>query len=235
MDKKGKIIVIDGADGTGKATATASVLKLLRDRKPLGEVAFLTESFPNYHDFYGRQVRAYLAGDEADGLVLVPPEIRVDPYCAALPFAADRYRTYIERMRSQLEKGSWYLLDRYYTSNMAHMATRLDSLTQRDQFINRLGKLEIGYFGLPKPSLVIVLDLPEEIRNARVRGRHGASPRTDIHEQNLHYMAKVAEEYRRLAGKFGWTVVEGVVDGRALTKKEIAERVYDAIVRFVGY
>lgn len=232
MDKNGRIIVIDGADGTGKATATARVLKLLSERRPFGEDNILTASFPNYDNdaFYGKQVSAYLAGDSADKDQRVPQEIRDDPYLAALPFAADRYQAFTKRMKPQLAQGNWYLLDRYYTSSMAYMAAKLDSETERDQFIEWLELLETGYFGLPKPYLVVILDLPEQIRAERVRVRQGNAPRTDIHEQNLDYMAEVAKEYRRLANKFGWMIVGGVENDRQLTEEENAEKIYQAIV-----
>ncbi|MEK7548332.1 MAG: hypothetical protein AAB499_00310 [Patescibacteria group bacterium] len=235
MVRKGKIIVIDGADGTGKATTTQLVLMLLQQRKPLGQAKVLTESFPNYREFHGRQVRAYLSGDEAEAAVWVPPEIRADPYCASLPYAADRYRTYINRMQPQLSLGNWYLLDRYSSSNMAHMGAKLTSVPERNRFIKRLGYLENSYFQLPKPDLVLILNLPEEIRVRRTEKRRDSTRApADDHEQNLSYMAKVAQEYRRLADKFGWTIVEGVEDGRELTKEEMADRIFQRVVCYLG-
>lgn len=233
----GGIIVIDGPDGVGKATTTALVLELLQERKPLGGCLVLTESFPDYGSFFGTQVRNYLSGDDAEDQVRVPVEIRSDPRCASLPYAADRYWAFATKIWPQLNAGNWYVFDRYIVSNLAHQGAKIKNPAERDRFLEKLSLLEHGFFGLPTPNLTVILSLPETIRQQRVASRRvrevletGEKPSTDIHEQDDRYMASVAVEYRRLASRHGWSTVELVANGRELSPDEVAEKVYDVIV-----
>lgn len=236
----GRIIVIDGPDGTGKATVTKNVLALLNARKPLGKAEVLTQSFPRYESFYGRMVRAYLDGDDASELVRVPDDYRLDPICASVPYALDRYRTFVEVMRPAMEQGHWFLCDRYYTSNMGHQGSRMDTLEERLDFFDRLMWLEAGYCQLPEPATVVILDLPEEVRQGRTEKRRqvattagtlgGQVGRTDIHEQDPIHMRRAADVYRQMAAHFNWPLVNGVQEGRELSESEMAELVYRQVM-----
>jgi dTMP kinase len=241
MDRS-NIIVVDGVDGTGKATATAKLLQLLNERHPLGEAEVLTTSFPRYDQYYGKLVDARLRGDDAPEAIRVPPEIRADPFCATLPYAADRYWTYWNEMLPRIMAGHWYLLDRFISSNMAHMAAMIPDEAGRSDYLTRLFQLEHGYFGLPKPDEVFILSLPEEIRQARTEKRRqdalssadnlsGQVRSTDIHEQNLAYMAEVAKVYDWLTVIYNWHKIDCVEFGHELTPDEIAEKIYALIVK----
>lgn len=159
---KGKIIAIDGPDGTGKATTTKLLLELLNSRKPFGNTEFLTASFPDYSGFFGKQVRHYLDGDTAHDLVLVPAEVRNDPLLASWPYAADRYTTY-QSIIQKIEEGNWFILDRYVQSNMAHQGAKIVNLNDRDRFCEKVEMLEHGYLGLPRADITVVLLLREDI------------------------------------------------------------------------
>ncbi len=240
LKRQGGIIVIDGPDGTGKSTTIKLVLELCRRRKPLGPTKFLSEGFPNYADFYGKQVRSYLDGDQASEERRVPSEIRQDPYCASLPYAADRYRTYTKVMKAKLDSGGWFILDRYISSNMAFQGAKIANQKEKRLFVGRLIQLEHGYFNLPKPDLVIILSLSETVRKKRTDlrqlnhlkkggGQIGQFSKHDLHEQDLVYMAKVAAQYKALTKQFGWQNVDCLDNGRELTPTEVAERVYQVI------
>lgn len=232
----GKIVVIEGPDGCGKGTVSKLVLAKFNTDKPFGVTA-VSCSFPNYNDFFGKQVRAYLDGDAAHELIRVPADVRPDPLLASLPYAADRYKTFRDELYPVLKSGRWLILDRYEQSNTAHQGAKIEDLEERDEFQLRLEVLEHAYFQVPNANLVVLLDLPDEIRETRTSKRRaeeaGASHKvghTDIHEQNKSYMAEVAHEYRRLAAKNDWPVVQGVEDGRELTPEEVADRAYNLIV-----
>lgn len=241
MEQLGGIIVIEGSDGTGKETVTKNVVRLLNERQLFGNLAVLTQSFPNYQEFYGRQVRHYLNGDAAPEIVRVPEDIRLDPICASAPYAMDRYWTYQTVMKSALEDGHWFVCDRYYTSNMGHQGSRMESLKERVAFFDRLMRLELEYCQLPQPAAVIILDLPEELRQARIELRRTAAEtagtiggqvgKADIHEQDPEHMRRAAAVYQQMAFHFGWPLVSGVEDGRELTEAEMTEKVYDAILQ----
>lgn len=233
----GKIIVIDGPDGTGKNTTTNRVVDLLRTRRPLGDREIFTESFPDYSAYFGKQVRNYLNGDDANELVRVPEEIRADPLLASMPYAEDRYWTYIKRMKANLEKGGVYILDRYVQSNMAHQGAKVPDIKDRDVFCAKIVLLEHSIFGLPHADHTIILNLEESLRDARVKSRRqelaGQTWQvgiTDIHEQNDAYMAEVAWEYLRLAKDNDWAIVNCNHDRYELTPEEVAEEVYASIV-----
>jgi len=237
----GGIVVIDGADGTGKATTTKIVLRLLQERAAQDKLVWFTESFPNYSSYYGQQIRNYLDGDEASVQVRVPKEIRDDPYCASLAYAADRYVTF-QRMKRAIAKGGWYLLDRYISSNMAHQGAKIAKPRERADFYVRLQMLEHSYFNLPEARLTVVLNLPESIRRARVEERRAAYStdrlgrigQTDIHEQDDGYMAAVAKEYGRLARDLNdWRPVECAVDNIQLPQEEIAQLVLAQILEYL--
>jgi dTMP kinase len=236
----GKIIVIDGVDGTGKATTTRKVIALLKGSKIFGETKILTTSFPNYNSFYGQQIRAYLDGDAAQEIVRFPTEIRANPLLASWPYAADRYIVYHTVMKDELSRGSWFIFDRFTQSNMAHQSAKLPSV-ERDEFLSRLHQLEHGYLGLPVPDYVFILSLPEIIRERRVRERlakaladnklGGQISSTDIHEQNLVYMAEVAGVYEQLAASNNWDLIHCATNNAEYTPEEIAGVIYKKIIR----
>lgn len=236
----GRIIVIEGADGTGKATVTEQVLALLNKRKPLGNRAVLAQSFPNYPSHFGKLIRAYLDGDRAAKPLRVPADIRLDPTCAAVNYSLDRHWTFQQTMAPNLKRGHWYLCDRYYISNMAHQGSRIGSVKKRLEFFDRLKLLECGYFQLPEPAAVVILHLPEKIRAERTEKRRksaskagslgGQVGKTDIHEQDPTHMRRAADTYRQMANHFNWPLVSGVQNGRELSPEEMAEAVYEKIL-----
>lgn len=234
--EKGKIIVVDGADGTGKATTAKLVLQMFEERRPLGASA-ATHSFPTYGEFYGRQVRAYLDGDSAHELVRVPDDIRNDPICAAVPYAMDRYVAFRKVLGQVLESGDWLILDRYYTANLVYQSTKVP-LDERMDTVERLLTLEHAVCMVPKPDLVVILDIPEELRQLRVKERRakgidgGKIGTTDIHEQNDAFMAEVAKQYRTLAKQFNWKVINVAPDSvNQLPPEAVAELVYEEILK----
>ncbi len=244
MSMQPGIIVIDGSDGVGKETVVANVLTLLNERRPFGQNDVLPQSFPNYESFYGKLVKAYLKGDDAPELLRVPNNIRLDPICASVMYAMDRYRTYVEFMQPAMEAGHWFLCDRYYTSNMGHQGSRINTLDERREFWDRLMWLELKYCQLPEPRAMIILDLPDGVRQRRLNERREAAissgetsgkvSTTDIHEQDPEHMRRAADVYRQMSAHFGWPVVNGVQNGQELSRDEMAELVYGEILQSLG-
>src|SRR5713226_797350 len=144
MVPRGKLIVLEGIDGSGKRTQLDLLASELEAR---GMVAFRI-SFPRYESFCGELVGRYLNGEFG-------PLGAVDPHLSALLYAGDRLEAKPE-IDAALAAGKFVLADRYAGSNMAHQSSRVHP-EQREEFIAWLKRLEYGLYGLPVEDLVISL------------------------------------------------------------------------------
>ena len=210
----GKLIVIEGSDGSGKATQTRKLYDRLSDL----ERTVRRISFPNYESESSALIRMYLRGDfggEAEA---------VNPYAAATFYAVDRFASWQE-WRKPYEEGGIILSDRYVESNMAYQAAKLSKKIERDKFIKWLEDLEYSRYGLPRADLTIFLDMPPEV-SAILRRERG---RDDIHESDAAYMTKIYNTYRELAARFGWKVVECARGNFARSSTDIFEDVFPLV------
>ncbi|MBR4151971.1 MAG: deoxynucleoside kinase [Selenomonadaceae bacterium] len=189
----GKLIVIEGSDGSGKATQTRKLFDRLSDLE--GKVKRL--SFPNYESESSALIRMYLRGDFGGTAE------EVNPYAAATFYAVDRFASYSE-WKDFYEAGGIVLSDRYVESNMVYQAAKLSKKGDRTKFLTWLEDLEYNRYGLPRSDLTIFLDMPPEV-SAILRKERG---RDDIHESDAAYMAKIYTTYKELAKKYNWKVVD---------------------------
>ena len=159
---KGKLIIIEGLDGSGKSTQ----MQLLCQRaeqlgKPVRRV-----KFPNYDEDSSALVKAYLSG-ELGSLQ------QINAYAASVLYSVDRYATWRRHMHSDYEQGAVFLLDRYTTANMYHQTTKLPH-EEWDSFLDWLVDLEFQKMGLPAPDLVLYLDMrPQTARRLMEKRYHG--------------------------------------------------------------
>ena len=188
----GKLVVIEGSDGSGKATQTRKLFERLRDL----DVNVRRVSFPNYESESSALIRMYLRGDFGGS-----PEA-VNPYATAAFYAVDRFAGFGE-WKDFYERGGLILSDRYVGSNMAYQAAKFKKKSERTKFLMWLDDLEYGRFGLPRPDMTIFLDMPPAI-SAILRRERG---REDIHESDADYMNKIYDVYKEIAQKFDWKVV----------------------------
>ncbi len=219
----GKLIIIEGGDGSGKATQTA----LLKERLEREGYNVRTVSFPNYDSPAAMPVKMYLAGDFGKK----PSD--VNPYVASTFYAVDRFVSYRQDWQEFYEKGGLILADRYTTSNMIHQAVKYDDPAERDAFLDWLDDLEFGKFGLPRPDGVCLLDVPEAVTERLMANReHKTGGATgDIHEKDTSYLLRVHEAYDELSRRYGWHRIYCADEtGEQLrTIESIHEDVYDAI------
>lgn len=219
----GKLIIIEGGDGSGKATQTA----LLKERLEREGYNVRTVSFPNYDSPAAMPVKMYLAGDFGKK----PSD--VNPYVASTFYAVDRFASYRQDWQEFYEKGGLILADRYTTSNMIHQAIKYDDPAERDAFLDWLDDLEFGKFGLPRPDGVCLLDVPEAVTERLMANReHKTGGATgDIHEKDTSYLLRVHEAYDELSRRYGWHRIYCADEtGEQLrTIESIHEDVYDAI------
>src|SRR6185437_13686142 len=152
MESRGKLIVIEGIDGSGKRTQTERLGSALGARG----IPFSRFSFPRYESFFGQLVAKFLNGDFG-------PLEAVDPHFSALLYAGDRFEV-TQEMKETLAAGKNILTDRYVPSNLAHQAARI-APERRDRFMDWLRQLEYGIYQLPAEDLVVYLRL--NARNAQ--------------------------------------------------------------------
>ena len=212
----GKLIVIEGTDGSGKSTQ----FKLLTERVAAEGHPFQKLVFPQYAEESSALIRMYLGGefgsDPAD----------VNAYAASAFYAVDRYASYKKVWGQWYEEGGLVLSDRYTTSNAVHQASKEPRET-RSEFLRWLYEFEYEKLGLPSPDLTIYLDVPTDFTAQMMRAREAATNTSaDIHEQDLSYLATCRETGRAAAAFYGWTVIDCVRDGRMRTIEDIHEEIY---------
>ena len=212
----GKLIVIEGTDGSGKSTQ----FRLLTDRVAAEGIQFQKLVFPQYKEESSALIRMYLGGQFGDK----PSD--VNAYAASSFYAVDRYASYKKVWGSWYEQGGLILSDRYTTSNAVHQASK-EPAEQQGAFLAWLYEFEYDRLGLPKPDLVIYLDMPTAYTEQLMRSRENATgTHADIHEKDMAYLATCRETGRRAAQFYGWTVIDCVRDGKMRSIEDIHEEIY---------
>ncbi|MBQ3434276.1 MAG: deoxynucleoside kinase, partial [Selenomonadaceae bacterium] len=206
----GKLVVIEGSDGSGKATQTRKLYERLRDL----EVNVRRVSFPNYESESSALIKMYLRGDFGGDAEAV------NPYAAAAFYAVDRFAGFVE-WKKFYERGGLVLSDRYVGSNMAYQAAKFKKKTDRTKFLTWLDDLEYERFKLPRPDMTIFLDMPPAI-SAILRKERG---REDIHENDADYMEKTYNAYKEIAQRFDWNVVPCADKNFARSTTDIHENI----------
>ena len=212
----GKLIVIEGTDGSGKSTQ----FKLLTDRLTRENVTFQKLVFPQYSEPSSALIRMYLGGEFGHS----PAD--VNAYAASAFYAVDRYASYKKVWGEWYENGGLVVSDRYTTSNAVHQASK-ESEETRGEFLKWLYEFEYDRLGLPRPDLTIYLDVPTDFTEKMMRSREAATnTHADIHEQDLAYLATCRRMGRAAAGFYNWTVIECVRDGTMRSIEDIHEEIY---------
>ncbi|MCW8966331.1 MAG: thymidylate kinase [Candidatus Pacearchaeota archaeon] len=233
--KKGKIILIEGTDGSGKNTqAHLLLVRLNREGIPCKLM-----SFPRYHTPTGRIVgqsylgkeKEYWSGEsgwflDADG---------TDPKIASLYYAADR-RAAIKDILKIINSGQNLILDRYYTSNMAHQGGKLETLQEREKMFKWIETLELDLLDIPKEDLTIFLHMPLNV-SAKLREKREniTSEVLDAHEENISHIKRAEDTYCQLAKRSNWKTIECAPEGNFESLKTpgiIHEEVYEIVKNY---
>lgn len=220
---RGKLIVFEGTDGSGKATQT----QLLCQRLEQEGIDFRKIDFPRYGKPSAAMVQEYLDGN----LGKKPGD--VNAYAASMFYAMDRYASYKQDWGEFYEQGGLIAADRYTTSNAVHQASKLPD-EERDAYLKWLFHTEYELLGLPEPDLVIYLDMPTEITERMMRHREQATgTHADIHEQDETYLQKCRANAREVVRTCGWSVVNCAKGDQPRTPQDIHEEVYELVKRFL--
>lgn len=215
----GKLIVLEGTDGAGKNTQT----RLMAQRLEREGVSFRKVDFPRYGSPFAAPVERYLQGD----LGKKPGD--VSAYAASTLYAVDRYASYKEDWGRDYEAGTLILSNRYTTSNAVHQAPKLPE-EERWAYLDWLFDLEYNRLALPKPDLVIYLDLPTEISAQMLRLRQEAThTQADIHEQDGDYLRACRESAQEIVKRLGWRRVDCSRDGAIRTPEDIHNQMWELV------
>lgn len=221
-NRKGKLIVIDGGDGSGKETQVNLLTSMLtKEKKPYKVI-----DFPRYYtSFHGKTVAQFMRGEfgRLD---------EVSPYLASLAYALDR-ASMKEEVELALEKGDLVIANRYATSSLAHQGAKFNNKEERTKFLKWLYELEYNVHRIPKENLVIYLYVPWriglELTNKK-ETRAYLKGKDDIAEKDIHHRKTTEEMYLEFAKKNKhWVTVECVKNGKLLSKQEIHEKIIDIL------
>ena len=194
----GKLIVIEGLDGSGKATQSNLLYeKLVAEGKPVRKV-----SFPAYESDSSALVKMYLAGDFGKD----PSD--VNAYAASTFFAVDRFASYKQSWGKFYEEGGIVIADRYTTSNAIHQCSKLPR-EEWDGYVEWLFDFEFKLMGIPAPDKVIYLKVDPAVSQKLMTKRYqGDERKKDIHESNLAYLEKSRQAAQYCADKLGWETIQ---------------------------
>ena len=212
----GKLIVIEGTDGSGKSTQ----FRRLQQRLEQENRQFKHLVFPRYSEPSSALIRMYLGGEFGGS----PAD--VNAYAASAFYAVDRFASYKQDWGNWYEQGGLVLSDRYTTSNAVHQASKEHGEKQQE-FLKWLYEFEYDKLGLPRPDLVIYLDVPTDFTEKLLRGREAATNTSaDFHEKDMSYLATCRETGRAAAKFYNWTVIDCVRDGAMRSIEDIHDEIY---------
>ena len=216
---KCKLIVIDGLDGSGKATQT----KLLAERLNENGYKARTISFPDYDSDSSALVKMYLGGKLGSS----PGD--VNAYAASSFYAVDRVASYINTWRADLDEYDYIVADRYTTSNIIHQMAKLKE-NERDSYIEWLFDFEYNRLELPAPDMVIFLDVDPEISQKLIYGRYsGDESKKDIHERDFKYLLRCRTSAMYAAEHLGWITVKCSEGGSMRSIEDISDSILDLL------
>ncbi len=212
----GKLIVFEGTDGSGKSTQ----FSLLTKRLQAEQVEFRTMVFPQYSEPSSALIRMYLGGEFGTK----PSD--VNAYAASTFYAVDRYASYQKVWKTYYRQGGLILSDRYTTSNAVHQASK-EPPERREEFFRWLQDFEYNRLELPRPDIVIYLDVPTELTGEMLRKRENRThTHADIHEQNMDYLRQCRAVGMDAATHYGWTVIHCARNGKMRSIEEIHQEIY---------
>lgn len=222
----GKIIVIEGLDGSGKQTQSEKLFKRLEDEgKKIMKIAY-----PRYENQSSSLVKMYLSGEFGKNAN------DVSAYIASTFYAVDRYASYKQDYEEFYKNGGIVLLDRYVTANMVHQSSKIDNLEEKEKFLNWLSDFEYGMFGLPKPDKVFFLNIPPKVSQQLIKERENKfshEKQKDIHEKDENYLKHAYDNACYLIKKYGWDEINCTADGTLRTIDDIHEEIYSKVKEII--
>jgi dTMP kinase len=227
---KGKLIVIDGTDGSGKATQTKLLIShLKKDGRKVKVI-----DFPRYYEHFFGAFIGHCLSEQYYNFLNVHPKI------ASIPFAADRWQSK-EQMDKWLREGYIVIANRYVSANQIHQGGKISNTKKRNNFISWLNEMEYKVFGIPKPNITFYLSLPIEIvlsllgnRESSQMKRKYLKKNKDVHESDVEHLKNSIKSALWLAKtQKNWVKVNCAEKGQILSREKIHEMVYDKVKKII--
>jgi len=229
MAKRGKLIVIDGTDGSGKTTQASLLMKHLR--RDGRKVKFI--HFPRYEDnFFGKFI-AHCLSEQYYNWVNIHPKI------ASVIYAADRWESK-EQIEKWLRQGYVVVMDRYISSNQIHQGGKISNIKKREAFIKWLAEMEYKVFKIPVPDVTIYLSLPIEMVLKLIRDRNYKGARAylgskkDVHEKDKNFLKNSIKSALWLVKtQKNWLKIECMKKGELRSFLNIHEEIYGKVKKIL--
>jgi dTMP kinase len=231
MAKKGKLIVIDGTDGSGKATQVDLLRKrLLKEGKKVKIV-----DFPEYYkNFFGEFIGHCLSEQYYNF-------IKVHPKIASVLYAADRFES-SEQIKNWLKAGYVVIANRYVSANQIHQGGKIKNAKKRNDFIKWLDKMEYKVFGIPRPDLTLYLSLPINIvlqllktRDSSKMRRAYLKKKKDVHEADVDFLTNSRKSALWLVKEVpNFIKIDCAPKGEILSREEIHEMVFEKTKKIIN-
>lgn len=222
----GKLIVIEGTDSSGKETQTKRLFEKLEEKG----LKVKKISFPNYDSPACEPVKMYLAGAFGEDAM------KVNPYPVSTMYAIDRYASFKTDWEKFYNEDGIIVTDRYVTSNMVHQASKIRDLDEKKKYLNWLEDLEYEKMGIPRPDLVIFLNMPTEMAvklMAERKNKITGEEKKDIHERDKEYLKESHANACKIANIYNWKEIKCNDGDRIKTIEEIGEEVFSLIEKVV--
>lgn len=217
----GKLFVIEGVDGSGKATQTELLYQALQQQQQTVRKV----SFPDYDSPSSSLIKMYLNGEFG-----ADPQ-SVNAFATSVFFAVDRFASFRKDWQPFYQNGGTIIADRYVTSNLVHQAGKITDPAEKERYIHWLSELEYEIFGLPRPDCVIFLDMPPayslQLRQQRNELKQGLT--NDIHEADQHYLEQAYNNATAIAQHQHWHVISCIADGQIRTIDDIHQEIMQVV------
>lgn len=214
-----KLIVIEGLDGSGKGTQSELVTQALVDRG--FKVKKLT--FPDYDSPTSSLVKMYLGGELGD----TPDD--VNAYAASSFYAVDRVASFIKYWKKDYEECDYIVADRYVTSNIIYQMSKVAD-SERDEYIKWCEDYEYNRLCVPRPDIVIYLDMPPAVSQKLMSGRYnGDESKKDIHEKNMNFLLSCRKSALYALEKLSWVHISCADNDEPKSIETITQQILDTI------
>lgn len=221
---RGKLIVIEGTDCSGKETQTKMLVKRLEKQN----IPCVRLCFPNYDSPTGKIVGGpYLGKDYICECWFKEGAVNVDPKVSSLYYAADR-KYNVKNIEELIDKGINVILDRYVYSNLAHQGGKIKDRKEREKMYDWLNKLEFDLLELPEADIKVFLHMPYEVACELKNNRE---ERPDQHELSKEHLLMAEEAYKEIADIYSFKTIECSCNGLPRSIEEIGEELYEYVCK----